>query len=715
MTALVLHTPEKLRPAVLDIIRAIAEDYPEITQVAEWREGMSTLHPTLFFNVDVPPEFEHGVKTMSQKQVLAKASAVTELSAALDLLFKPRKLRAFNYIVDPYTNLDKLMGNIVVVDIETGGDIDTWKQEEMWLLCVSVYDGKNLFVFSEEWLTDKANQDNLTMMLTNQKRKLVAHNMKFDFPTISTLLGVKILGHMDTMLLHHAMNMGAGEHGLKPLCFKYLGAPDWDKHIKKYVKGSYKVMPTQYHYPKDAYEKYVAKLGRVKVGYEAIPRDILHKYNALDVYWTWHLMEYLLEHADQRQLDVALHEYRMSRFFMELERNGVAINWEQIDRLSELFDVEEATLRQELIEMSNDPGFNPGSPAQVEKLLTDSGYPVPKTDAKTLTKLIEDPKTNSAIVVFCEKLLAFRGVSKKRSTYVKAMKTKHHESRIYTTYNVHGTNTGRLSSTNPNIQNIPRDKELRNLFTVDNQKTHKFLEVDYSQAELRVMAVISGDEYLISLFQPGMPDFFDSLLPVTFPHHDIDSWSAQERKDNRAKLKSVVYGLSYGREAPAIAVELKISHKEAQQIINNYLKAAPKFAQWRKDIMKQAIRSDGVIETVFKRRYQAEIITGTNKTNVVNSAMAFVPQSTASDICVLAGIEIQKWIGDYDAMLIGSIHDALNAEVPNEHVLEVAERMQYEMKEAARRVFGDVVPFDTDAEWGTQWGALGKDKEILNG
>src|SRR5690606_40201169 len=138
------------------------------------------------------------------------------------------------------------------------------------------------------------------------------------------------------------------------------------------------------------------------------------------------------------------------------------------------------------------------------------------------------------------------------------------EDRVYPTSKVHGTNTGRLSAADPNIQNIPREKALRNLFTVGNPETHSFLEVDYSQAELRVMAVLSGDDYLISLFQPGMPDFFTSLLPVTFPHHDISSWRPQERKDNRAKLKSVVYGLSYGRKAAAIATELKISTREAQ-------------------------------------------------------------------------------------------------------------------------------------------------------
>lgn len=712
MADLVLYTPQKLRPAVLDIVKAIAEDYPEIGQVAEWHRGINPMYPTLCFNA-VPEEVPmHYVKTMSQKQVLSKASAVTEIKAALDKLFRPKQYREFKWQLDPTKPLEALFGDVVVVDIETGGDIDTWKPEEMWLLCLSLYDGKNLVVLSEDWLSNPRNIEQLITFLTKQSRKLVAHNMKFDFRSLSALLGIDVMGHMDTMLLHHAMNPGAGDHGLKSLCAKYLGAPDWDSRTKQHVKGYYKIMPTNYRYPKNLYEKYVTKFGKVKVGFEAIPRDMLHEYNAWDVYWTWHLMEYLTDIADERVTKVALHEYRMSHFFQQLEGNGAAINWDQVDALTVQFDAEKAAHRAKLDELVS-PDFNPNSPKQVKEVLASVGLTPKSTDEKTITAIAEDSTTHPQIKEFIETLLAYRGVTKMQGTYVEGLRKRAHEGRVFPTYKVHGTNTGRLSAADPNIQNIPRDKSLRDLFTISDPDEYCFLEVDYSQAELRVMAVLSGDDYLISLFQPGMPDFFDSMLPVAFPHKDIDSWDAQERKDNRAKLKSVVYGLSYGRKAAAIATELGIATREAQSIITNYLKAAPKFAVWREDIEYKALSSDGVIETPFGRRFQAEVITGRSKSNVVNSALAFTPQSTASDICVLAGMEIQKWIGDYDAWLIASIHDALNAEVPKRHVEEVAQRMQYEMKEAARKIFGDVVPFDTDAEWGTLWGHLSKDKEFL--
>lgn len=707
MTDLLLYTPQKLRPPVVDIVKAIAEDYPEIGQVAEWRRGIAPHLPVLCFNA-VPAETPlQYVKTMSQKQVLSKASAVTEIKAALDLLFRPRKLRDFSYEVwgleKNFKQID--LGNVVVVDIETGGDIKTWKPEEMWLLCCALYDGKKLIVLTEEWLQQLPNRQNLINFLTRPQRKLIAHNMKFDFRSLNALLGMNIYGHMDTQLLHHAINPGAGEHGLKPLARKYLGAPDWDAESKKYVKGNYKLLPTDYYYPRDLYDKYVRKFGKVPVGYEAIPRDILHEYNAWDVYWTWHLMEYLVEISDERVRRVAIHEYKMGNLFQDIEGHGVALNWAQVDSLTDELNAQKAEVRKRLDELVA-PEFNPNSPVQVKEVLASAGLTPKSTDEKTLNALHEDPRTHPRVREFIDSLLEYRGITKMQGTYVEGMRKREHEDRVYPTYKVHGTNTGRLSAADPNIQNIPREKALRNLFTVGNPETHSFLEVDYSQAELRVMAVLSGDDYLISLFQPGMPDFFTSLLPVTFPHHDISSWTPQERKDNRAKLKSVVYGLSYGRKAAAIATELKISTREAQTIIDNYFKAAPAFYEWRERIEYNALASDGVIETPFGRRFQGEIITGRTKANVINSALSFIPQSTASDICVSAAMEIHKKMPAYNAKIIASIHDAINSEVPNEYVEEVARMKQEEMSKAARRVFGDVVPFDTEAEWGTIWGDL---------
>ena len=706
MVDLVLYAPEKLRPAVVDVVKAIAEEYPEVGQVAPWHKGINPFLPVLGFNAipaETPVKF---VKTMSQKQVLSKASVVTELTAALDLLLKETKLREFNYRTISVGEQLPQMGNIVVVDIETAGDVKTWLPEEMWLLSCAIYDGKTNVVCTEEWLRVPKNKEALRQFLTKSNRKLVAHNMKFDFRSLSAQVGAPIYGHMDTMLLHHAINPGAGDHGLKSLCAKYLGAPDWDATSKQYVKGNYKLYPTDYYYPKDLYNHYTEKFGKVKVGFEAIPKDVLYKYNAEDVYWTWHLMEYLIDNSDERIQRVAKHEYRMGNFFQDIEGYGIAVDSKHLDALAEEFGAEKEKHMEKLAELVS-PDFNPNSPKQVQEVLSSAGHNMASTSEGDLEDMLAGgvhPKVRE----FVQTLLDVRGTTKMLGVYNKGIRDRMHNGRVYPTYKVHGTNTGRMSAADPNIQNIPRDKRLRKLFTVSNPDEFDFIECDYSQAELRTMAILSDDDYLKSLFQPGMPDFFDSLLPVTFPKANISEWSAQEKKDNRAKLKGIIYGLSYGRKANAIAHALDMSPREAQQIIDNYFDAAPNFYQWRQDVEYKALSYDGVLETVFGRRFQSELVTGRSKTNVVNSALSFLPQSTASDICVSAAIEIHKWIEkDYSAHIVGSIHDAILVEAPKKYTEEIAHRMQEEMAASAVRALGDSVPFDTDAEWGTSWGTTG--------
>lgn len=702
MADLVLYTPQKLRPAVLDIVKAIAEDYPEIGQVVEWKRGIAPFLPVLCFH-EVPEETpQKYIKTMSQKQVLAKSSAVTELKASLDLLFRPRTLRKFEYEVWDKPELPD-MGDVVVVDIETAGDIKTWLPEEMWLLSCALYDGKKLIVLTEAWLRIKDNIRRLIAFLTKKNRKLVAHNMKFDFRSLSAQLGVNIYGHMDTQLLHHALNPGAGEHGLKPLAAKYLGAPDWDSATGKYAKGSYKAMPTEYYYNEELYTQYVEKFGSVKVGFEAIPREILYEYNAWDVYWTWHLMEYLIEFSDERVQRVAKHEYRMGNFFQDIENYGVAVDVEHLDALAVQFGAERDQHMEKLAELVS-PEFNPNSPKQVKEVFASAGIEL-KSTAEGVLDDLKETELHPKVAEFIDTLLDVRGTTKMIGTYNEGIRKRMHNRRVYPSYLVHGTNTGRMSSRDPNIQNIPRDKALRKLFTVKDTDSFDFLEVDYSQAELRVMAVLSDDPYLISLFQEGMPDFFDSLLPVMFPNADISTWTPQQRKDNRAILKGIIYGLSYGRKAMAIGKALGLGTRQAQTLIDNYFNAAPEFYHWRQDVELQALASNGKLETVFGRRFQAEIVTGRSKTNVVNSGLSFLPQSTASDICVTAAMEIHKWIEpDYGAKIIGSIHDAILVESPKKYTEEIASRMQGEMALAARNALGDVVPFATEAEWGTSWG-----------
>ena len=276
---------------------------------------------------------------------------------------------------------------------------------------------------------------------------------------------------------------------------------------------------------------------------------------------------------------------------------------------------------------------------------------------------------------------------------------------VYPTFKVHGTNTGRLSAADPNIQNVPRDEDgkmsMRRTY-IPRGEGRSLVSVDYSQAELRVMACMSNDDYLISLFQPGMPDFFDSLMPVAVPKVDLATIDKDTKKNLRANLKGVIYGMSYGRKEFAIAKALNMPVKDAKAIITNYFLAAPALYDCRQEVMAKAIDPGSKLETPFGRYYQSEVITSRNKQNVINSGLAFLPQSTASDICVVAAMDVHEQLKGTDSFIIATIHDDILMDVPDEDVTRVSDLTQRAMSNSALEIF-QAVPFATEATAGKSW------------
>lgn len=719
MTKVALYyEAKKLQPQVEDVLVSIFdEEFPEVDEIVGWSGKDGDTTPVLIlgaFPNTIPINF---VKTFSQKQIIANPASITVLTAAIKNLLYPPKRKPFSYTLSMYHNnparvFDRFIKTgMVVVDIETGGDIETMLPEETWLLSVALYDGKEILVLTEEWLEVPAHREQLKRFLLSGI-KLIAHNMKFDFRTLSAALGADIKGHHDTLLMLHALNPGVKQYKLKPSCQMYLGAPEWEGEVSQYVNGKYKDLssegtsarlPADYHYPSTLIQKYGTKLS---VGYEAIPRAFLYKYNAYDVYWTWELFEFLLRAADgdERIHKIAKFEFAMSNFFQDVEKTGVAVDEQYLEELRVYYEKEWALALDRLYDLTDNPKFNPNSWQQVKMFLAGRGIMVKSTAEKVLEKL--DLEEGSLAGQFVDALLHARGISKMKGTYVEGIRKRAHSGIVYPSFLVHGTSTGRLSSAGPNIQNIPRDtegKSLRRIFVPRDVEKRSLLSVDYSQAELRVMACMSEDEYLISLFQPDMPDFFKGLMPTAFPNADIAAWDKDTEKNNRARLKGIIYGLSYNRKAQAIAEELGMTVKEAQTIINNYFDAAPQFYEWRANIEARAVNPKAMIVSPFGRYYQAEVVAGKTKQNIVNSALAFLPQSTASDICVVAAMNVHKWAHEYDSSIVATIHDAILMDVPDWHLEEVSKRVQHEMKASAEEVFGTVVPFATEATWGKSW------------
>jgi len=243
------------------------------------------------------------------------------------------------------------------------------------------------------------------------------------------------------------------------------------------------------------------------------------------------------------------------------------------------------------------------------------------------------------------------------------------------------------------------------------------INVDLSQAELRTMAVLSGDTWMINALQAGQGDFFDNhLMPIAYPWIKLDYGTVEEfkrqcpviHKESRVKVKSVQYGLAFGREAPAIAKELKMSTRDAQYIITNYLTTAHSFAQWRQDVMEAAVTPSkrDLLINPFGRKFQSEIITSKNKNNVKREALAFLPQSTSSDICLATAIRINKDLQAYGFHIFNIVHDAIMVEGPEEYAVEVGNYIVQELGYTGKQVMGDTVPFLAEFSIGNSWADL---------
>ena len=234
------------------------------------------------------------------------------------------------------------------------------------------------------------------------------------------------------------------------------------------------------------------------------------------------------------------------------------------------------------------------------------------------------------------------------------------------------------------------------------------VQADLSQAELRVMAALSGDKWMLAALQEGQGDFFDThMMPVCFP--GVVPKDAVEKKELRTKVKTVQYGLAFDRGAAAIGVELGMQRHEAQAIITNYFSAAPEFAQWREDIREAAqdpAKRD-FLTNPFGRKFQSEVITHKNGNNIEREAMAFLPQSTASDICLATAIRIHETIKSHGCHIVALVHDAILVECPTDELAEqIGAYIQAEFRVTGEAVFGDLVPFLSEYSIADSWGKL---------
>ena len=435
------------------------------------------------------------------------------------------------------------------------------------------------------------------------------------------------------------------------------------------------------------YESLCGK-GANQIGFDEVAIDKAGHYACEDADFTWQLHQVLrprvaasegLERIYKMEIDV-------SEVLMKIERNGVRVDAAELGRQSNWLGQEMLKLEQRAYELAGQP-FNLNSPKQLgEILFGQMGLPVvrktasgaPSTDEEVLSKLAEDYPLPKA-------LLEYRGLSKLKSTYTDKLPRMINPAtgRVHTHYAQAAVITGRLASSDPNLQNIPvRTEAGRRVREAFVPEIGSLVSADYSQIELRIMAHVSDDANLQQAFSSGT-DVHRATASEVFGVA-LDEVSV----DQRRAAKAINFGLIYGMGVFGLASNLGITRDAAQAYIDRYFTRYPGVAQYMASTRVQA-REQGFVETVFGRKLWLPEIrggSGPRRQAAERAAINAPMQGTAADLIKLAMIDVQRWLeaGKMKSRLIMQVHDELVLEVPDDELERVRTRLPELMRDVAQ-------------------------------
>lgn len=559
----------------------------------------------------------------------------------------------------------------IVIDIEAASDkdFDDSHPEDYDMLCIGFcYEKGKALVLAGEVFQDTKVLTAFSELL--DEVYIEAHNGKFDLEGISPLIGVKKLSQ-DSMLLSYMNDERPRQHGLKMRSIEDLGAPPYDDELEPYTKG------------KDG-------------SFAKIPRDILYRYNAYDVCCTWDEIEFQLAQgaADRPELNEFL--IGAANFLTHVDLAGLRFDLDYNKELEIEYN-KKVTESQHKIHEHVGHRLNPRSWQQVQKHFGERGYLIETTNKEFLKQVREELIHDKYIIKFIDLLLENRKLSKILGTYIVGLRKKvTNEGRIRTTFLLHGTTSGRLASRNPNFQNLPRGDLIRNQFTAD--EGNILVHVDYSQIEFRVIATLSRDEYLRDTFSNPEVDIFNDICDQLW---GSGNWN----KEDRTTVKSVMYGVSYGRKEKSIAQALDKEVHYVKELMKQFRNLMPHVFTWQRDIKDAVLRGED-LTTPFGRKRSFYLVTDENREDVFNEALSFKPQSIASDINLRAAMRLHTpLIEKFDAHIKMLIHDAIVVECKPEIKDQVVKLMTNEMVQSGRE-FTDYVPFKVEATTGFRLGEL---------
>jgi len=522
--------------------------------------------------------------------------------------------------------------------------------------------------------------ERLRPLLEGDRRSIVGQHIKYDANVLANHgITLNNIAH-DTMLQSYVLDSTATRHDMDSLAKKFLGVST--------VK----------------FEQ-IAGRGKKQLTFDKVPLEVAAHYAAEDADITLRLHQAihpkLVEVPELHSLYTDI-EMPLVSVLARIERTGVSIDTDMLQRQGAAMH---ATIERIAADAYAEAGreFNIGSPKQIQALLYDEQQlPVlkktpkgqPSTDEDVLNRLAEDYPLPKLI-------LAHRSLTKLVGTYVDKLPERVNPAtgRVHTSYNQAIASTGRLSSADPNLQNIPvrteEGRRIREAFVATDG--YRVLAADYSQIELRIMAHLSGDEGLLDAFERGL-DVHRATAAEVFgvPLEAVED-------DQRRSAKTINFGLIYGMSGFGLAKALSISRTEAQEFIEVYFTRYPGVKRYM-DSTRDNAREHGYVQTVSGRRLYLPDIHARNqglRTNAERLAINAPMQGTAADVIKRAMIEVQRWLDEeaIDARMVMQVHDELVFEVRAGEAEAIAEGVRSRMSAAATLR----VPLEVDSGIGNSW------------
>ena len=542
--------------------------------------------------------------------------------------------------------------------------------------------GKGFYLpFPEDQLAAKEKIELVRPFFESDSIEKIGQNLKYDIKVMHRY-GVDVKGKLfDTMLAHYLINPDM-RHNMDVLSETYL------------------------NYTPVSITELIGKKGKNQLSMRQVPLDKQTEYAVEDADVTFQLAQHFkpeLEEAKTTKLFEEI-EIPLLRVLADMESEGINLDKNFLNSLSTELDNDIKSLEQKVFKAAGEE-FNIGSPKQLGEILFGK------------LKLVDKPKktktgqysTSEDVLSYLAKehkiiqdVLDYRGLTKLKSTYVDALPEQVEEAtgRVHTDYMQTVAATGRLSSNNPNLQNIPirteRGRQVRKAF-VPRDENYILLAADYSQIELRIIAALSEEDTMIEAFKNGM-DIHASTASKVFgvPLEEVT-------REQRSNAKTVNFGIIYGVSAFGLSNQTDLSRTEAKELIDTYYKTYPKLRNYISEQVDFA-RENGYVQTVLgRRRYLKDInagnqvVRGAAERNAVNAPI----QGSAADIIKIAMINIHKKLeeGKYKTKMLLQVHDELVFDCHKDELEEMKQLIQSEMENAYKLS----VPLDVEVGIGQNW------------